>query len=86
MTYDIELTPTGDKYIVLVTVREGETVLRTGRTSVIVPADAVTAALPAPEDVARDYAERVFLKDLRRNFRNIRTLVLPSDPPAEVVE
>jgi archaellum component FlaF (FlaF/FlaG flagellin family) len=80
MTYTITLTQDGDKFAVQVQVLDGETVLLTGNTSVIVPLDAVTEALPTQEAVARDYAERVFLADLRKNFRAIRSLVLPSDP------
>lgn len=75
MTYEITVTPMGDwLWRVNVRVLDGESEVLAGETTVSCET----------EDEAREYAERVFLPDLRVNFpRQIGTLVLKWEVPQE---
>lgn len=82
MTYSIEIKKQGDYlYKAVVKVLEGEDVLLEGETLVGCET----------EQQAYDYAEKVFLPDLRRNYpREIGNLELPIDSipdpePQEVI-
>ena len=86
MTYEIIITALeGNLYQVDVKVfAEDGTELLQGHTQVYVSEDSMYDAddnqiFETQEAVAYDYAENVFLDDLRKKNRKIRKLVLPKD-------
>jgi hypothetical protein len=75
VTYDIVVTPLAEELMqVDVTVMDDAgTVVTQGQTKVCT----------ADEAVARDYAESIFLPDLRRNNKRLAELFLPIDAVPE---
>lgn len=81
MSYDIQIeTKHGDEFTITVKVYSDGTEVLAGKTSVVVPDEALEEG-QTKEEKAREYAENVFLVDLRKNFKALKELVLPCDEP-----
>jgi hypothetical protein len=86
MTYEIEILRNEDGLTIIKAIvkdETGETVVD-GQTSVMITEDNLfdTEGMRIFADIeaaARNYAENIFLPDLRNNFRKIKDLVLPCD-------
>ncbi len=78
MTYTVNIESRGnDIYRISVSVlNDGITVL-TGQTSICIPPESLVDT--TYESYATEYVETIFLPDLRRNFKEIKDLVLPID-------